>query len=500
VPENLYLIQVLGNQNYSTVPFRALDEPARIKLSLSSLALAIYYQRKSRREHPPHKINLIFFIPESVIVSYANTIDEFQELYANPQRLIKKYWEDLIQNLQKDMDPELEDSFTELQKSIELKQLPSLGRYAAVQGNRQKIRYEVNFNTPFENIIMEIIFDLFEKKGKFIVDISTGFNLYVQAINEAVRLLLVYDQLCYFLQEKQTLEVQFSIVPPIVGGFKFKEYPITLYNNPAKAFFEVPLKSAEQRGKSLISLKGRNLTNEEKKTIGKTLPKIEGNLINILKKAQIAFNALKYNTPLIFFHDQILSFEGIPKEIHKYLELIKDSRKIVKENEKEIKRDKTIEIQRLKYDITLFKQLLFTLGILQSITTYYQTDLQNQTPTLTFIKEKFEKLYKILNFGQNYRFLLRDLKHIEVHSTNLSPGTKILFKNLQASPIEPASHTTPREPAAFSDNKRNFFAHSGFLSDFLCLSKLPTGVICLHYNLHDSHCLQNITKWLLNPQ
>jgi len=90
-------------------------------------------------------------------------------------------------------------------------------------------------------IYLDMLRRLREKSVKIlIVDISTGHNIYVSSVLEALRAMIVRDKLLNGL--RPTIKCQYAVSEPIIRGRSKDKYRIFLNEYDSKAFFDLPIK------------------------------------------------------------------------------------------------------------------------------------------------------------------------------------------------------------------------------------------------------------------
>jgi len=267
------VMQIIGNFfEYNEVEW--LIENKKYKTYLISCAISNYYKDNLSEDC---KIQLL--IPESLVTYVAKDENEAFELLNDKNKLKKKL---LIK---------IEESpiFKELANfKFDVLIIQSIGSF-----NLNK-KYAIIFENYVENLISYLIFDLInlkleESKG-IIFDVSTGLNIYVCSVIEALKTLVVYYKLLKIIQGGKGIDVKLTFSPPVIHGLDLI-HPIQLYTYDAKAFFELPFKKDFNDLNEIYDFKeeGKKFSNSRKE----------------LKKAmtllKLMFNAIKYNAPLTLF-------------------------------------------------------------------------------------------------------------------------------------------------------------------------------------------------------
>jgi len=460
------IIQILGLfQNYSDVNYKLREGDQTIRCKFSSIA---YGKLTSE------KIKIIFFIPESIIIKDLSII---KKLNTSPEELIKIYEAKLRKIIGDDVN-------------FQVKIIPSIGFYE-IKKDENNSKNIVAFQNFIENIIIKFLIDLIDIKKELIIDISTGFNIYIHALIEAVRSLIVYKKLKNILQNKNPFKVKCMIVPPVIGHIPDQVLPIEIYDYKAKVFFDIPYKNLDINN-NLISFSNGDVFNNNLEKLAKSSPKLDLKSRRIIDTTLLSFNAIKHNIPLAFFSKKLIEFDSNNENINQELEKIKDIHKFIKKTTKIEQIDNKIVFHRLKCLKTSIVNLLFTLGLYQSFKQFYE-EIMMKKPIISNIRNTFQRLYEKIAMGSNLRFLERDLKQIEKYKSKINKGELIELRSLININKEQKREITTQ----FSDEKRNFFAHSGLQRDYIQLKKNDEDELELYYK---EEYLEIVKKWLLNPE
>ena len=278
-----HVLQTLGRfAGYYNVSYKIGDKIYRNKSSVSQVL----------REHFGEDCEVTILVPESLVTILADDIDEAFNLLRNKYKFEKCAKDRIIET------ELLEEPFNVLT-------IQSVGLY-------KKGSWHIYFKNHIDNIVCYTFLDLLKRFNnincKLLVDISTGQNLYVNSMVEAIRALIVYNKLCYILQEKTNLSIDIVSVPPILK--EVMEYDVGFYKYDVKAFFEFPIKEKIPTSATNFLYK---TSSDLKHKIGLKLKKTSNILNRILKSAKLSFNAVKYNVPLSMFYNDIINLDfGFP--------------------------------------------------------------------------------------------------------------------------------------------------------------------------------------------
>lgn len=465
-----YIFQIIGNlKGYKDVKF--VIEDKEFPGILSSKAVKEFYLKEKGIE-----LKNIFLVPESLVPEI--------EGY-NPYELLcnkEKFRENVAKQLKESVGDDI--------RAENIIILQSVGEY---RKNSLNICFDNNVDNIVSYLVMEIskIFKSFNKDFILLADISTGHNIYTSALIDTLRILITRYKLSNLLQNG-TLKTSIVSIPPIIGKTKYRLY---FYDYDVRVFFDFPLKNVNLENISSPSFVYDKFSSSEKEKIGKELEKEIMLIKDSVKKTAIAFNAIKYNIPLALFYNEIVNLEEAKEEV-KVLEKILE----FYENKQTIDSKENIIIKKyIKIKRNLFINTLLTLDLLSSLRKFFIENIKssigkNNIVNIKDLENISTKLYDSLNLNINKIFLKRDLKEIEYHACNLSEGDEKLYKELI--PRTEKEEIESENTHQYSMQKRNFFAHSGLLREYIKLKK-ENGMIYLSYT---EDCLPIIKKWIKKPE
>jgi len=474
--KNRYIIQILGKvRGYQPVKYK-INDFGPIDTKLSSIALYKFY--KNKNENP----KIIYYVPESLIIDYSKDIDELIYYIRNYNEFLEIFNNEFKKQL-------LEDNNI----NYELKVLQSIGLYTTRNNT-----YQIEFSNYFENLVSQIFLDIKNLSGNITIDISTGFNILVQSLNEAIRNFIVYRKLKNILDYKSTdFDIKYSISSPILGNLSYTRN-INFYKISVKTFFEFPLKLQDIKNNNLfIVLDG--LDKNEKKRIGKIMPRIDKNSRNLIEYFNLIFNSIKQNAPLVLFTKRLMDFQNFDEIFNQEMNKISNLVDFIKNNEIIEYNQNILKISRLRIKRILFFNYLFTLALGYNLREIYINKVRNVENTLDNIENTIIKIYEQLGLGMNKRFFIRDLNEIKNNMEKISENETYLSKILVDEEIikRKESKEKNKQKLPYSDDKRNFFAHSGLLSNMVLTKKNENSKILIRY---DEKYLDKIKSWVLNPE
>jgi CRISPR-associated protein Csx1 len=346
---------------------------------------------------------------------------------------------------------------------------------------------EIDFNSTPGNISLQIFFDIINRIDNIridnnnvdiIADISTGHNLYISPLLDALRAVLVRDKLKNGL--KTYVNAKYAISEPILRNVKKENYKIFMNEYDVKAFFELPIKKIQNANKIDYYIKTDD--KELKKGIVIKTKDISLKISMLLNNLILSFNAIKYNTPLVFYTN-LINLEMDEKSIENELMALFS------------------DFLKLKFqDSVLFTYELYSKNIFNlfySLALYNWIKRKMKFINKATIKEMesifIDDLYKELGLLLNARFLKRELKSIEIKKDKIqSNWVKLteIFKD------EEYIESNKEIEKYGSDEKRNFFAHSGLLKNIVLVKKEDEEIEFKY----DDKSLNYVRKWLLKPE
>jgi len=458
------IYQILGNlEGYSSVSYEIEDDnftDSFIKsgLKLSSEALYSYY-----KERKGYEAKIIYVCPNSLYKG-----PDIPKCLTDPALLAESF-RDKISDISN-------------YKDFEILPINAIGNYTIGQ---ERFSFK---NTP-GNVAVQIFLDIMKKineneeKTTVVTDMSTGYNIYVTSMLEALRAIIVYDKLRNGITEKK-INAFYAISEPVTKLSEELRYTIRIFINEydVKAFFALPIKP--QNLETLCKIEYYVETNpEEKKRICYETRDKKTKLKDLLENLIKAFHSIKYNVPLAFYSGLInldQEVEVLEKELI-YLFL---------EKTKPVLNEKTVVVNNLKWKDVF--NLFYSLALFKWISGEMEELAVKDGVSITEIKERFTKIYSKLDLSLNKRFLERDLNEIN-NKKNMITQQWICLKDLYQEGI---LEEKKEEALSTSDIKRNFFAHSGFERTMVEVRK-QNEELELRY-IKDK--LPNICKWLSNPE
>ena len=438
------ILQVLGDpKGYKTL--RYVIDGKEYRESLPALAIYEWLEDCGKDSE------IILLAPDSLITKIEDDIDRAVDLLRDREKFEKRIL-GLLDGIR-----------------AEVLMIPSVGTYS-------ENNYTASFRGSVENTITYIFRELV-KRGvdEIYADVSTGQNIYTTSMLEALRKYATYRKLRCILQGGSGVSLKLAYVPPVfVEG---QEVNVELHDFDVKAFFSLPTSNP----------KGICMDRDKRRELHEKYGRFLDELSKDLKILKVAFNAIKYNIPLVFYHPEILDLDIDTKDkedkLLNVLEELEESREIITDGN-------TLIVTRIVLDSTNVVNTFFAIAMLSSVIDFWKEKIDK--PELDSILETFKELYKNLGLDVNSRFLEGDIMEIKELTKGLD-GEKLLLELY-------AKDSDDQKPRESRDQKRNFFAHSGLLREITIVRKEGDKIL-LRYDLELMKKKNiNIRKWLLNPR
>jgi len=367
----ILVIGVLGIE-YNPLIYRIEEE----KISSTIPSLAFYKYIISREEN----VNLLLLVPESLI----------------PANLIKDKENVNIAKLLKDRDLLLDNIYPHIDISKEkidknnFRIIGSLGKY-----NLEKKK--LIFKNKYDNVVLDIFFHILNKvienSGMNIViyaDISIGHNLYISALIEALKAIIVYHKLRNIIFRRGEEIVVKSIISEPIIPIGSEEAMISYYDIDVKAFFTLPFTATPKADHILESEKRREVMRKYHK---ESYYKEYNEIVNdIWRKLKPSFNAIIYNTPLVFYHHDIINFDTRDLNISvDFFEKISNFMNFVSDKEIKIysKNDSIIVVEKLSFKSRYLINLFYSAALLESIANFWAENIKGKEPKASHIEKTF---------------------------------------------------------------------------------------------------------------
>lgn len=421
----IYQIGRLDTNITKEINFKIREEKIleSLKYPLSSLALKQHFLNARNST-----VKVILAYPVSLPFN-ENLICDRSQIPPNLKEKIKQILSDLRETQNYLRNPEEFFKLHPYSEGNEFFVIHSIGEYKG-----QK------FDGKFDDIVIEFFIDMLERikvvdETEIYVDVSTGLNVYVSAMLEAVRHFSTYYHLSEW--ENRKLKIFIVFTDPIIGSpaneFNiYKDYELKF-----KHFFSSPIKKEDIDSYTLArKIAGDNGS-------------LKNQIQNFLKNFALSFSAIKNNTPLVVYtfgyNNEILENEFIARV------------------KSEIKKDwiKSPNFDKDTY-FKLFLTLAFYCGIIKVLRNH--SIFISSEVKIEQMKEKFENIYKIFNLTLNENFLGNEVSNLirKLRDKDMREWT-LLNKVL--------------EGRSGSKDPRNFFAHSGLEGNITEVKKVNNEIL-----------------------
>ena len=378
------------------------------------------------------------------------------------------------QSIKEDEKSLINKLIVEHQDKAEVLDIHAIGKY----GNEKYI-------SNVTNISLQLFIHMLKKAEEIICDISTGYNIYTYALMEAARFFATFKKLINNKQDnKQKLITRFAISEPVSKPNQQDPYNIFVEELRTHAFFSFPFTKNDINQFKLTSYLDTNDRNI-KQYVGKNYKKSCQNIKKAIKNALKAYNAIRYNTPLVFQDllklDSESDISDLIKELNKFCNSIFSETK-----------SKNDQIYSL-----MLKRDIYNLYLALAIYCLIIKNVNIKVESLDDLKQ-FIKIYNELGFDINSRFLEREIKEIEYYQGRIGNEEKyldVIFRNNGCQ--NQHNQKTNNKHNKKGDIKRNFFAHAGF-ERTLVKVKRDNDKIIIKYDENEEN-RKKICDWLYDP-
>ncbi|MCS7201152.1 MAG: CRISPR-associated CARF protein Csx1 [Patescibacteria group bacterium] len=291
-------------------------------------------------------------------------------------------------------------------------------------------KYEnIEFETQFDDIVLEIFADMVERIScdedqKIYIDISSGHNIYIGSLLEAVRYFATFFSLTNWNEKKIELYLVFSepIRPDLSEVNVYIDYELKY-----KYFFSSPIKSTSNDPQNLSS----NIFKGESRNRVK----------NLLENFLLIFSSIKNNVPLAVYAFGYSQKKEIDESISAVTNRIKEKM-----------RGDYRESPCLSKEIYI--KMLLSLSFYRGIVKVLESLKISKCDWVEIneLKQKFTEVYKRFGLNLNNVFLSRDVNNIKPED---------MFNAVEQ------SRSKQTEPNNINIDERNFFAHSGLVTHIL---------------------------------
>ena len=391
-------------------------------------------------------------VPESLIAYMASSPDEAEVLLEDRERFAEEAKRRLREVVGTD---------------FEVMVLQGLGRYGLDQKDGQKANLE--FENSIGNVSSYALVELTEHSDRdeeLIFCTSTGYNAYLLAVQTALSVYYAYRTIIDQASGKNgsgrfVLKTAYHPPPPSEG----MKMPVELEETRHRAFFDFPELSAQlvtDRTSEAIELKRR-------------LQRLVEEMMCERSKARLAFNAVKYNAPLVLHYIEQPDGRKILRLLREALAGIEGARSVVTEG-------RTVRVRRFRVGWGEVSGWVIT----AALSTYLSeviSSVRSKDRRLKGILEVMGSVYKDQKLEVNRYVLEHEADQIAKATEDMRPGKRRLLREV----LKLGGSGNP---------KRNFFAHAGLLADRTYVTRTEEGDVVLEY---DENRLKEIMGWVRDP-
>ncbi|MCG0275529.1 MAG: CRISPR-associated CARF protein Csx1 [Thermosediminibacteraceae bacterium] len=302
------------------------------------------------------------------------------------------------------------------------------------------------FEVAFNDIVFELALDMMERylKGeitKVYIDISSGHNIYVSALLEAVRFFSTWVNLKNWLPESRKTEIWLTFSDPILGN-EVSVYDIHMEKLEFKSFFSSPI-NKKDLDENIVAKRIYENDREKKRKLSR-----------LLENFATIFSAIKNNAPLAVYYLGYDKDEGIEETIKMIIEDMK--RNLYTSYKKSPNLDKNT-----------YTKAILSLGLYYGIVKvlkHYGVCGYNEEEgvSLEEIKNNFSGMYELFKLKPNNEFLGNEISSTEKAMEEVVDDSKWypLARFLQREYRDPEEREE-RVASRGELKKRNFLAHAG---------------------------------------
>lgn len=349
----------------------------------------------------------------------------------------------------------------------------SLGTYST---NKSPIFFDCHY----QDILLEILLDMIERylpfldadapeALEFVIDISSGHNIYLSALLEATRHFGVWLQLAGWHNRATIPEIKIAFSDPILPG---QDVLHTIHFDELKvrSLFSSPITNNDV---SNFALSRRIFPDESER-------REKGRLQEFLERFLVVFSAIKNNTPLAIYQFGFDEGDAI-------LNILKDFIMLTR------RRLFSSYLKSPGLDKDAYLKILFTLGFYYGICMMLK---ENRVKShgdigseIKSIKKAFYKIYEAFGLNLNKAILGNEIDRISDKSKTFINKPFNNWKELYVI----LNHDKNKLDKYKSPNERNFFAHAG-LEQNATQFRIEDGSLFLKYKDEYNKTLKNWLK------
>lgn len=334
-----------------------------------------------------------------------------------------------------------------------------------------KTKHEhIAFATSYADIWLEIFAHMVEKylnsertTLEYVVDISSGFNIYVSALIEAARNFGVFLELAYCGDKSSKPKITLAFSDPVLPGLTESKHNIYFEPLRVRSIFASPVSKDDIQQYSL----SRSLFLENRTLKGKFQSLLEGFVI--------AFSSIKNNTPLAIYQFGYADDREIKEVLNYLVAHIKSKASASYTSSPNLNRESIMKA---------FLSMAFYWGLIKVLKQNNIFKIGRRNIDLDFLKKTIEPIYQSFQLMLNEVVLGNEVSNLKVKlkcKDSKSGWTKL---------------SDLLDPQGKRDNphKRNFFAHSGFEREVTIVRNEGEKIFVKYDDRHH----ETIRKWLID--
>ncbi|MEM0375456.1 MAG: hypothetical protein QXO17_03830 [Nitrososphaerota archaeon] len=391
--------------------------------------------------------SVTLLLPESLVVDLAGTPEEAEELLRDREKLARE------------AERRLRDI---MGTDFEVRVIQGLGYYA-LRDKRTALEF-VNYIDNVSSYALVEMTEAFDRDGELYFCTSTGHNAYLLALQMALATYYAYRE---FIRQSAEGSVRFDLYtvyhPKPTAGMTT---PVEVERTSHRAFFSFP----QPRKEFVADRTG------EAVELGRELSELMDSMNGERSRAQLAFNAVRFNVPLLLTYLDPPDGERVLRALREALARIERRKRISNDGD-------VLRVSRLR----VVRSEVFAWVIIAGLSAYLSRVVRSVSATgrrMGALLETVKKFYGEQDLHLNCYVLEHEIDQIRRHAEALMPGEgKLLSEALRLS--------------GSSNAKRNFFAHAGLLAEWTHVRRLEDGEVVLGY---DEQHLRTIKKWVQNPE
>lgn len=312
-------------------------------------------------------------------------------------------------------------------EASDFKVIHSLGKYRTSKG---QISFEECYYSDIVLIILKDMVERYIEKGeeveRIIVDISSGHNIYLNALLEALKYLNTFIYISNWNLQNPSTEIAFS--EPINPSSATEIYKIFFEKQTTRIFFSSPITLEDIQNFKLA----RAIYSSDRDSKRK--------LQEFFEIFCIVFSAIKNNIPLATYTFDYKDVGGVISELKKLLDAI--GNELAKNYKSSPGFDKNIYIKAIL-------ALGFSLGISKILRTFKIKFIDENGVCLDEIQSSFDNIYRIFMLDLNKVVLGNEIDQLK-KKAKPSEDWMSLIQCIDITDFK-----------VISPQKRNFFAHAG---------------------------------------